>query len=190
MGRLVYLSIGSLDGFIADPDGDFQWSAPDEEVHAHINRHEESVVAELYGRRIYEIMQVWQTYGTGPDASDAEREYGEQWRRRDKMVFSTTLADVATDRTRLARHFDAAQIRTFVDGVAGDVSIGGPTLAAQALRAGIVDVVAYYASPIILGAGLPWLPADVRMELALTEHAVFGNGVTFQSYDVVRGTGS
>lgn len=182
MGDLVYAGIGSLDGYVADPEGDFGWSAPDEEVHAYLNERDRSVAAELYGRRLYEVMKVWETYGTAPDASDVERDYGEQWRGRPKQVFSTTLSSVGTSRTTLHREFDPAQIRRFVDETDGDVSIGGPGLAAQALRAGIVDRLEYYANPVIIGGGTPWLPSGLRLGLRLVEHHRFANGVVHLAY--------
>src|SRR5659263_22870 len=169
MGHLVYAGIGSLDGFIADARGEFDWSAPSEEVHRFINGRDRAVVAELYGRRLYEVMKVWETYGTGPDATPVEREFGEIWRNRDKVVFSTTLPSVSTGRTRLERSFDPRAVRRFVDEVDGDVNIGGAHLAAQALRVGIVDRVEYYVNPVIVGAGTRWLPADLHVALRLVE---------------------
>lgn len=184
MGRLVYGGIGSLDGFIADVNGNFDWSMPDEEVHAHVNEQDRGVVAELYGRRLYEVMKVWDTYGNGPSATAVESEYGKIWRNRDKIVYSTSLESVDTGRTRLEKHFDPESVRRYVDGVDGDVNIGGPELAGHALRAGIVDVVAYYASPIIVGGGKHWLPQGVRLSLQLVDERRFGNGVVFTSYAV------
>jgi dihydrofolate reductase len=186
MGRLVYIGIGSLDGFIADADGQFDWSAPDEEVHSYLNQRDRAVVAELYGRRLYEVMKVWETFGTEPGDSPAVREYGEYWRNRDKVVYSATLTSVATARTRLERGFDPVAVREFVDGVDGEVSIGGPELAAHALRAGIVDRVEYYVNPVVIGGGRQWLPDGVRVHLRLTEEHRFTNGVVHLAYDVVR----
>lgn len=184
MGRLVYGGIGSLDGCIADANGEFQWSAPNEEVHAHINERDRGTVAELYGRRLYEVMKVWETYGTDADAADVEREYGEIWRNRDKIVYSTSLESVDTARTRLEQNFDPEAVRRYVDGVDGDVNIGGPELAAHALRAGIVDVIEYYANPVILGGGRQWLPQGLRLPLRLAAERRFSNGVVFLAYDV------
>ncbi|WP_226346997.1 dihydrofolate reductase family protein [Agilicoccus flavus] len=186
MGRLIYGGIGSLDGFIADVDGDFSWSAPDEQVHAYLNDRDREVAAELYGRRLYEVMKVWETYGTEPDASSVVRDYGRLWRDRDKVVYSTTLADVDTARTRLERTFDPVQARRLVDEAGGDVTIGGPDLAAHALRAGIVDVVEYYANPVVLGAGTPWLPAGLRLDLRLVDEHRFDCGVVHLAYEVVN----
>ena len=186
MGRLVYAGIGSLDGFIADTEGNFEWSAPDEEVHAYINEWDRGVTTDLYGRRLYEVMKVWETFGTAPDVSELERGYGEIWRARDKVVFSSTLESVTTARTRLERTFDPADARRLVDESEGDVSIGGPGLAAHALRAGIVDRVEYFANPVVLGGGLPWLPADLRLELELTGVDRFSCGVVHLAYEVRR----
>lgn len=185
MGKLVYGGIGSLDGFIADARGEFDWSAPGEEVHSFINERDRSVVAELYGRRLYEVMQVWETFGTEPDANPVVRDYGHIWRNRDKVVFSTTLPSVSTARTRLERSFDPTEVRRFVDESDGDVNIGGPDLAAQALRAGIVDRIEYYVNPVVVGAGNPWLPADLRADLRLVEERRFSDGVVFLSYQVL-----
>lgn len=186
MGQLVYASIGSLDGFIADTQGRFDWSAPDEEVHAYLNERDRGVTLELYGRRLYEVMKVWETYGRGPDAAAVEREYGENWRGRDKVVYSRTLASVDTSRTRLEREFDPDTVRRLVDEAEGDVSVGGPELAAHALGAGLVDVLEYYANPIIIGRGKPWLPDDLRVDLRLLEMHRFACGVVHLAYEVAR----
>ncbi|AKT50970.1 dihydrofolate reductase family protein [Arsenicicoccus sp. oral taxon 190] len=184
MGRLVYTSIGSLDGYVADTTGDFGWCAPDEEVHAYLNARERGAVTQLYGRRLYEVLRVWETYGTEPDAHPVEREYGELWRSQHKVVFSRTLDDVTTSRTTLARTFDPAQVRRLVDDTHGDVGIGGPELAAVALLAGIVDQVEYYASPVIVGGGTHWLPAGLRLGLRLVDAHRFSSGVVHLVYQV------
>ncbi|MCW5954871.1 MAG: dihydrofolate reductase family protein [Propionibacteriaceae bacterium] len=184
MGQLIYTGIGSLDGFIADLDGDFNWSAPSEEILSFINHRDRAVAAELYGRRLYQVLQVWETYGTDSAATTAEREYGETWRNRDKVVFSTTLHSVDTSHTRLENSFEPTSVRRFVDDADGDVNIGGPALAAHALRAGIVDRFEYYVNPVVLGAGKQWLPGDLRVNLRLTEEHRFDNGVVFLAYEV------
>lgn len=184
MGRLVYGSIGSLDGFMADAQGSFEWSAPGEEVHAIINERDRTVVADLYGRRLYEVMQVWETYGTGPEASPAERDFGELWRGRDKVVFSSSLESVDTARTRLERVFDPAAVRAWVDTLDGDVTIGGAELAATALRAGIVDRLDYYVNPVVVGGGKRWLPEGLTLGLRLVEQRRFDDGVVYVAYDV------
>ena len=189
MGRLVYASIGSLDGFIADEQGEFDWSAPDDEVMAFLNERDRAVRCELYGRRLYEVMKVWETFGTEPDASTVDREFGDHWRNRDKVVFSTTLAGVDTPRTTLEPVFDPDRVRQLVHATDGDVSVGGPELASHALRAGIVERLEYYLNPVIIGSGTPWLPADLHLNLNLnlTEVHRFSNGVVYLAYDVIRG---
>lgn len=187
MGKLVYAGIGSLDGFIADENGAFDWSAPDEEVHAYLNERDRAVSMELYGRRLFDVMKVWEVFGAGPDASDVEREYGEIWRGRDKVVFSTTLQSVDTAHTRLKRTFHPGEVRRLVDESEGDVNIGGPELAAHAFRAGLVDRIEYYANPVILGGGTHWLPAAVRLELRLLEQHRFASGVLHLAYAVDNG---
>jgi dihydrofolate reductase len=184
MGQLVYIGIGSLDGFVADVHGGFDWSAPDEEVHAYLNERDRGVSLELYGRRLYDVMKVWETYGTAADSHPVEREYGENWRGRDKVVFSRTLSEVATPRTRLEREFDPVSVRRLVEDAGGDVTIGGPDLAAHALRAGIVDRVEYYASPVVIGGGTPWLPEGLRIDLRLLETHRFASGVVHLVYAV------
>lgn len=184
MGRLVYSGIGSLDGFVADAAGDFAWSAPDEEVHAYLNERDRAVSLELYGRRLYEVMRVWETYGTAPESHPVERDYGEIWRGRDKVVFSRSLPAVETSRTRLERSFDPAAVRRSVDEAPGDVNIGGAELAAHALRAGIVERIEYYATPVIVGGGTPWLPTGLRLDLRLLEERRFASGVVHLAYAV------
>lgn len=188
MGRLVYVSIGSVDGYFADAEGNFDWSAPDEEVHAHINAHDAAVTAELYGRRLYEVMKVWETYGTveGDESTQVEQIYGEQWRERDKVVFSRTLDAVETARTRLVREFDPEAVRAFVDAQPGVVTIGGGELAGVALAAGLVDAVEYYAHPIVLGSGRPWLPSGVKIDLEHRSTHTFSCGVVHTAYRVVH----
>ncbi|MFS3129502.1 dihydrofolate reductase family protein [Nocardioides sp. Bht2] len=196
MGHLIYAAIGSLDGFIADKDGDFSFCRPSAEMHAYLNARDRRVSADLYGRRLYQVMQFWETFAVAGEeispgaASDplfeVSRAYGELWRGRDKVVFSTTLDDVDTARTGLVNHFSPAAVRQFVDDQPGDVSIGGPTLAAQALRAGIVDRIEYYAFPVVIGAGTHWLPAEWRHELRLIEEHRFLSGVVHTAYEVAR----
>ncbi|MGA8048491.1 MAG: dihydrofolate reductase family protein [Dermatophilaceae bacterium] len=156
-----------------------------QEVHAFLNARDRAVSLELYGRRLYEVMRVWETYGTAPDSHPVEREYGEIWRGRDKVVFSTTMAGVQAPRTRLEREFDPVAVRRLVDEAGGDVTIGGPDLAAHALRDRIVDRVEYYANPVIIGGGTPWLPGGLRLDLRLLETNRFACGVVHLAYAVV-----
>ena len=177
MGRLVYAAIASLDGYVADADGDFTWCAPDEEVHAFVNDLVRPIGTHLYGRRTYDVLAVWDTIDIGPDQPDAMRDFAVTWRAADKVVYSGTLGAVTTRRTRLERDLDPEALRGLVCESPTDVSIGGPTLAALALRAGLVDDLHLFLSPVTVGGGLRALPDDVRLDLELVEEHRFGNGV-------------
>jgi dihydrofolate reductase len=181
MARLLYSVVASLDGYVVDASGTFDWAAPDEEVHAFVNDLERPVGTYLYGRRMYETMHVWQTFGTS-DQSPAIRDYAQIWRAADKVVYSSTLDGVSTPRTRLERTFDADAIRQLKASAAGDLSVGGPGLAAAAIRAGLVDEWQLFVAPVIVGGGTRWLPDDVRIDLELLEERRFGNGTAYLHY--------
>lgn len=177
MSKLIYSAITSLDGYIEDPDGTFDWSAPDAEVHQFVNDLEAPIGTHLYGRRMYETMAVWQTIGDEPGESAIEKEFAELWRGLDKVVYSRTLDAVSTPRTRLEREFDPDAVRALLDTTDRDIGIGGSDLAQHAFRAGLVDEVHLFVCPIIVGGGKPGLPHDVRVDLELLDERRFGNGV-------------
>jgi len=177
MAKLLYSAITSLDGYIEDRDGAFDFAVPDAEVHAYINEVERPIGTHLYGRRMYETMAVWQDYGVGPDATEVEAAYGELWRGLDKIVYSTSLDDVWTSRTRLEREFRPDEVRALVDAADGDVSVSGPGLAQHAFAAGLVDEVHLFVFPVIVGGGKPGLPRDVRIDLELLHEQRFTSGV-------------
>lgn len=177
MSKLIYAAITSLDGFIEDEQGSFEWAVPDEEVHSFINALEAPIGTHLYGRRMYETMAVWQSMGDEPGAPEAEVEYASMWRGLDKVVYSRTLDDVWTPRTRLEREFDPEAVRRMKDETDRDLSVSGPDLARHAFRAGLVDEVHLFAFPIVVGGGKPGLPRDVRFELELLDERRFANGV-------------
>ena len=182
MPTLVYTVIASLDGYTVDADGRFDWSTPSAEVHAHINAAERSMGTYLYGRRLYETMAPWQTMGTGPGDSPETRDYGELWRAADKVVYSTTLDAVSTPRTTLERSFDPAAVRKLKESVDGELSVGGATLAATALRAGLVDECRIYVAPVVVGGGTPWLPGGLRLRLHLLDEHRFEDGMVHLRY--------
>jgi dihydrofolate reductase len=185
VSALVYTAITSLDGYVADEDGRFDWSVPDPEVHAAVNERERAFGTHLYGRRLYEVMVAWETVETaGQPAGIAD--YARIWRAADKVVYSTTLDAVRSGRTRVERSFDPVAVRRFVDSADRDVSIGGPTLAAHALSAGIVDEVALYLSPVVVGGGTRALPDRARLHLELLEERRFRNGVVHLRYRAHR----
>lgn len=186
MARLVYAALCSLDGYVADADGGFGWAEPDEEVIAAINGRLADVGTFLHGRRMYELMRGWEEDPSYAAGSPGSAGFAEIWQEAAKVVYSTTLPQAPTQRTRLARSFDPGVVAAFVQEAEQDVTIAGPTLAAQAFRAGIVDDVQLTVAPAVVGGGLRALPADVRLDLVLHDERRFGNGMVGLEYAVVR----
>jgi len=181
MGQLIYSGIASLDGYIADRDGNFDWSAPDEEVHAFVNDLERDVGTYLFGRRMYEVMAVWETLGTAEDPPVIQ-DFARIWQGADKVVYSSSLATVSTGRTRIERTFSPDAVRELKAGTDGNIGIGGPTLAAAALDAGLVDECRLFLNPVTVGGGLRFLPDGLGLRLELLEEHTFGNGVVYLRY--------
>jgi dihydrofolate reductase len=177
MARLSYAALMSLDGYIEDETGRFDWAMPDPEVHAFVNDLEGPIGTHLYGRRMYETMAVWQTIGDEPGVSEAEVDFAEVWRALDKVVYSRTLDAVSTPRTRLEREFDPEAIRGMKEAADRDISVSGPDLAQHAFRAGLVDDIHLFVFPVIVGGGKPGLPRDIRVDLELLDERRFANGV-------------
>jgi dihydrofolate reductase len=182
VGRLVYAPIASLDGYVADEAGRFDWAAPDEEVHAFVNDLVRAAGTHLYGRRTYDVLQVWETFGLEDDAPPVVRDFGAVWRAADKVVFSTTLASAPTGRTRVERAFDAEEVSRLTRSAVRDVTIGGPHLAAQAIRAGLVDDYHLLLAPVLVGGGTPALPDGVRVDLELVAQQRFASGFVHLHY--------
>jgi dihydrofolate reductase len=183
MARLIYSAIASLDGYVEDAEGKFDWGAPDEEVHAFVNDQERSVGTYLYGRRMYETMAVWETMETAAEP-EVMRAYAEIWRAAEKVVYSRTLSQVSSARTRIEPEFDPAAVRELKAAAERDIGIGGPDLAAQALAAGLVDELHLFLSPILVGGGKPALPDGRRFDLELIDERRFANGVLHLHYGV------
>lgn len=186
MGRVVYSTITSLDGVNAGPDGDFTWAYPGEEVIEALNADLAQASTYLYGRRMYEMMAVWETDPHAADGSPSSAVFADIWRAADKVVFSTTLDDVWTSRTTLRRSFDASTVRSLAASTDGDLTVEGPTLARQALAMGLVDVVDLVVCPTVVGGGNAVFPTDVRVDLRLTRSRTFENGFAQLTYEVVR----
>jgi dihydrofolate reductase len=182
MAKLIYSAIMSLDGYVADENGDFDWAAPDEEVHTFVNELERSVGTYLYGRRMYETMVYWETAHTLPDEPPVIQDFAGIWQAADKIVYSKSLETVASSRTRLERDFDPDAIRQMKASAGRDIGVGGPDLAAQAIRAGLVDEYHLFLTPVIVGGGKQSLPDNVRLELELLDERLFGNGVVHLHY--------
>jgi dihydrofolate reductase len=181
VAKLIYSAIASLDGYVADEDGNFDWAEPDEEVHTSVNDLERQVGIYVYGRRMYEVLVSWETLDLA-DQPPFIREYAEIWRAADKIVYSTTLQSVSSVRTRIERDFDPEAVRQMKASAGSDISVGGPDLAAQAIQAGLVDEFHLFLTPIVVGGGTRALPDDVRIELDLLDERRFGNGVVHLHY--------
>lgn len=182
----VYLSIVSLDGYVADADGDFSWAAPDEEVHRFVNDLARPVSTYLYGHGMYDVMTAWETAGDLEDDEPVIREFAEIWRAAEKVVYSTTLKAPRSARTRVERTFDPEVVARLVTGASGNVSVGGPHLAASALRAGLVDEIHVFVVPFVAGAGTSFLPDDLRLGLRLVDERRFASGVVYLHYLLLR----
>ena len=176
---LIYSMIASLDGYTADADGKFDWAAPDEEVYAFINDLERGTGTYLYGRRMYEVMRYWETVSL-EGQSPAGRDYAAIWRSADKIVYSTTLRAASSARTRIEPRFDPEAVRALKQH--GDVSIGGPSLAAAAIRAGLVDEYQLFVTPVMVGGGTSVFPDGVRAGLDLADQHRFASGVVYLRY--------
>jgi dihydrofolate reductase len=182
VARLVYSVIASLDGYVADEDGNFDWAVPDEEVHTFINDLERPVGTYLYGRRMYEVMVGWETDPTLADQSPVMRDFAEIWQAADKIVYSKTLEAVSTARTRIERDFDPEAVRQMKARAGHDILVGGPELAAQAFKAGLIDECHLFVVPMVVGGGKRFLPDNVRLQLELLDERRFGNGMVHLHY--------
>jgi dihydrofolate reductase len=181
VAKLIYSAIASLDGYVADEDGKFDWSMPDEQVHAFVNDLERPVGTYLYGRRMYDVMVAWETMDLAGQPP-VMRDFAELWREADKIVYSRTLQAAASARTRIERDFDPDAVRRLKAQAERDIGVGGPGLAGQAIRAGLVDEYHLLLSPVIVGGGTRSLPEGLRMGLELLDERRFGNGVVYLHY--------
>ncbi len=187
MAQLIYSAISSLDGYIEDTDGKFDWAMPDEEVHKFVNNLERGAGTHLYGRRMYETLMVWETDPNLAAESPLMRDFAEIWQAANKIVYSKTLEAVSTRKTQIERNFDPEAIRQLKEASEHEILIGGADLAAHAFRAGLIDEYHLFLTPIIVGGGKPSLPDNVRLELELLEERRFGNGMVFLRYRVRQG---
>jgi dihydrofolate reductase len=184
MARLIYSAITSLDGYVADEGGNFDWAAPDEEVHAFVNDLERSVGTYLYGRRMYEVMVAWETAHTLADQPPVVRDFTAIWQSADKVVYSRTLETVSSAKTRIERDFDPEMVRQMKVSAGRDLTVGGADLAAQAIKAGLVDECHLFLAPFVVGGGKRALPHLVRLRLELLDERRFGNGVVHLHYRI------
>jgi dihydrofolate reductase len=182
VGSLIYSAICSLDGYVSDERGNFDWAAPDEEVLAFVNELERPIGTYLYGRRMYETMAVWDTPGSSAESSPASRDFAALWRAAEKIVYSRTLHAVTTARTQLEREFEPETIQELKSSAARDITVGGAELAGQALAAGLVDECHLLLNPVLVGAGRRALPDGVRADLELLAEHRFAGGVIHLHY--------
>src|SRR5262249_4762984 len=181
MAKLIYSVLMSLDGYIADKNGNFEWAEPDEEVHSFVNELAHPVGTYLYGRRMYEVMAVWQTLPTH-DQPSCIADFANIWRAADKVVYSKTLKIASTPRTRIEQHFEPEAVQRIKASAARDLAVSGPTLAAHAFSAGLVDVCHLFIAPIIVGDGKRAFPSGIRLELELQDERRFRNGMVYLHY--------
>jgi dihydrofolate reductase len=182
VAQLLYLMNVSLDGYIADEDGNLDWGAPDEAYYAFLNDLVRPVGTYLYGRRLYELMAVWETDPAAAAQSPGTREFAAIWQAADKVVYSRTLAGAATTRTRIERDLDPVAVRQLKAAAEGDLTVGGPDLGAQAIAAGLVDEVQLLVWPVVVGGGKRFLPDRVRLQLELLDERRLGSGVVYLRY--------
>ena len=182
MAKLIYAAITSFDGYIADEDGNFDWAVPDAEVHRFVNDLERPVGSYLYGRRMYEVMVGWETAHTRADQPPSMQDFAQIWQAADKIVYSKTLGEVSSARTRIERDFDPEAVRRMKAHAGRDITVGGPNLAAQAIKAGLVDECHLFVAPIVVGGGTPSLPHNIRLKLDLLDERRFGSGVIHLHY--------
>lgn len=181
MSKLIYSAITSLDGYVADESGTFDWAMPDEEVHAFINDLERPIGTYLYGRKMYETMVVWSTMNV-ENEPDCMRDYAQIWKAADKIVYSKTLKKVSSSKTFIKTNFEPQDIKRLKQSSTSDLAIGGPQIAAEAIKAGLVDEYHQFIAPVIIGSGNAWLPDNVRINLELVDQKRFPNGFIYLRY--------
>jgi dihydrofolate reductase len=182
MAKLIYSAITSLDGYVADEEGNFDCAAPDEELHKFVNDLERPIGTYLYGRRMYDVMAYWETANTVADQPPFVQDFAEIWQAADKIVYSKTMETVSSARTRIEQEFDPEAVRQLKASAGRDITVGGPNLAAQAITAGLVDELHLFLVPVVVGGGTRSLPDGIRLELELLDEHRFGNGVVHLHY--------
>jgi dihydrofolate reductase len=183
MAKLIYPAIASLDGYVADEDGKFDWAEPEEDVHTFVNDLERPIGTHLYGRRLYEVLVAWEAMD-GPDQPPHILDFAKIWQAADKIVYSRTLETVSSAKTRIEREFDSEAVRELKATAERDLLVGGPELAAEAIRAGLVDEYHLVLAPVVVGGGKRALPDDVRVDLELLDERRFASGFVYLGYGV------
>ena len=184
MAKLIFSTIASLDGYVADERGRFDWAEPDDAVHAFVNDLQRPIGTYLFGRRMYEVMLYWETAPTAGDEPPVHLDFARVWRDADKIVYSKTLERASSARTRIERDFDPAAVSTLKEAATKDLAIGGPTLAARAFEAGLVDELQLFVVPVLAGGGTAALPPRLRRRLELLDEQRFSSGTVYLRYAV------
>ncbi|MGC1184850.1 MAG: dihydrofolate reductase family protein [Candidatus Dormiibacterota bacterium] len=184
MAKLIYSAITSVDGYVADQAGNFEWGAPDEEVFGFINELERTTGTYLYGRRMYQVMVYWETAHFPAELSTVEQDFADLWRRADKVVYTSTLETVSSARTRIERKFDLDVVQGMKAAAAHDISVAGATLATQAFQGGLVDECHLFLTPVVVGGGQQALPQDIHLKLELVDERRFSKGVVYLHYAI------
>lgn len=184
MAKLLYAAITSLDGFVEDPDGNIDWSRPDDELHAFVNELERPIGTYLYGRRMYETMLFWETAESGPQQTGVAQDFAAIWRAAEKVVYSRTLEQTSSSNTRIERDFEPSAVLRMKQAAGHDITVGGAELAGEAIRAGLVDECHLFLIPVLLGAGKRALPGGIRTRLHLLDQRCFGSGVVHLRYRI------
>jgi dihydrofolate reductase len=182
LGRLIYVATVSFDGYVEDREGSINWSAPDDDVHHFVNDLLRPIGTFLFGRRMYETMLYWETIQVTADQPAAVSDFTAIWQAAEKIVYSRTLESVSSRRTRIERSFDAEAVRHLKASSEGDLTIGGADLAAQAIKAGLVDELQLFVVPVVVGGGKPWLPEDVHLDLQLLDTQRLGKAMAYLRY--------
>ena len=185
MARLLYMAITSLDGYVADEKGDYDWAMPDDEVFGFVNDFERPVGTYLYGRRLYQEMTGWETAHASAGQSPLMLDFARIWQAADKIVYSRSLETVSTARTRIERNLDPESVRQMKARAARDITVGGAALAGEAIKAGLVDECHLIITPVVVGGGKKSLPGDVRLRLQLLDERRFSSGVVHLRYRIV-----
>ncbi len=185
MANLIYVTNVSLDGFIEDEHGGFEWTEPDDEQFVFVTDLVRPVGTYIYGRRLYETMAVWETEPALAAQSELMADFAHVWQAADKIVYSTTLDAVSTGRSRLERNFDPAAVRKMKATTSRDLMVGGANIAAHAFSAGLIDECHLFIGPCVVGRGKPSLPSELRAKLELLDERRFGNGVVYVRYRIL-----
>ena len=187
MARLIYSAIASLDGYVTDESGRFDWAEPDEDVHVFVNDLQRSAGTYLYGRRMYEVMAAWEALDSDLEQPEYIRDFARIWQAADKIVYSRSLEAGWTARTRIEQEFHPEAVRWLKANLEQDIIIGGPTLAADAIEAGLVDEYHLFVAPAAVGGGLRFLPSGFRLDLVLLDERRFTNGMVYLRYAASAG---